>query len=184
MNITDTSSRYGAVSRINHWLGGAVVVALLGVGLYFHEMPRGDERLYWMQLHIGAGMVTFAFVAFRVLWRLLARTPDPYPQSPALQRLTRAVHGLMLAAIAVLIVTGPLIVWSAGRAIPVFGWFEVASPLDEMKTLHEALEGVHALVSRVLLVAVALHVVATLKHAVVDRGGMLSRMLGGERAEA
>jgi cytochrome b561 len=184
MKLTDTSSRYGFVSRINHWLGGAVVVALLGVGLYFHEMPRGDERLYWMQWHIGVGMVTIAFVAFRVLWRLLARVPDPYPQTPALQRLTRIVHGVLLAGIAALVVTGPLIVWSAGRAISVFGWFELASPLGETKALHEALEGAHALVSRVLLVAIVLHVVATLKHTFVDRGGMLSRMLGGLRAGA
>jgi cytochrome b561 len=182
MHLKDTPASYGAVSRINHWLGAAVVLALLAVGLYFEDMPRGDEKLYWVRLHISVGMVAFVFIAFRVLWRVAVRSPDPLPQAPALQNLTRAVHWVLLLAMVVLFVTGPIMVWSGGRAISVFNWFDLASPLGKMEALHEGLEGVHAVAGKVLLVVVALHVAAVLKHTLIDRGGSLARMLGGARA--
>ena len=45
MNLQDTPARYGAVSVFNHWLGAALIVALLAIGLHFEDMPRGDEKL-------------------------------------------------------------------------------------------------------------------------------------------
>ena len=51
MNLQDTPARYGAVSVFNHWLGAAMIVALLAIGLYFEDMPRGDEKLYCCLLY-------------------------------------------------------------------------------------------------------------------------------------
>lgn len=177
MALRDTQDTYGTISRINHWLGAAVIVGLLGLGLYFHEMPAGDERLYWLRLHVALAALGFLFLAFRVAWRFAARSPNPIPQPRTLMRLTRSMHGLLLLSIVLLLVTGPLIVWTAGRPIAVFDWFAIASPLAELPALHEALEGVHAVVSRVLLVLIVLHVLAALKHMLIDRRGA-GRMLG------
>ncbi len=55
MSLRDTPTAYGTVSRLNHWIGAALVILMLGIGLYFHEMPRGDELRYWMGLHISIG---------------------------------------------------------------------------------------------------------------------------------
>jgi cytochrome b561 len=42
MSLYDSyKESYGAISRFNHWLGAAAILVLLGIGLYFHEMPRG-----------------------------------------------------------------------------------------------------------------------------------------------
>ena len=68
--------------------------------------------------------------------------------------------------------------WSGGRAINVFGWFAIPSPLGEMPALHKGLEIVHALGAKVLLFALAVHILAALKHALLDRDGTLWRMLG------
>lgn len=178
MTLYDSPQAYGKVSRLNHWLGALLVIGLLGVGLYFHEMPRGEERLYWLKLHVAVGALVLPLLAFRLGWRWTVRSPEPLAQPPLLQRATRGMHGLLLLAILVLIATGPLIVWSADRAIEVFSWFALPSPLGKLETLHEALEGVHKVTSRVLLVLIGLHILAALKHRVVDRDGSLRRMLG------
>lgn len=177
MSLSDSPAGYGAVSRINHWLGALLVIVLLGVGLYFHEMPRGDERMYWLHLHTAIGVLALLPLALRIGWRAVGPSPQPLLQAPVLQLATRAVHGLLLLALAVLLVTGPFIVWSAGAPIDVFGWFELPSLTGKMPALHEALEGVHAVVSRVLLVLIGVHVLATLKHAFIDRDATLQRML-------
>ncbi|MBL8502192.1 MAG: cytochrome b/b6 domain-containing protein [Rhodocyclaceae bacterium] len=178
MNLQDTPARYGAVSVFNHWLGAALIVALLALGLYFEDMPRGEEKLYWLRLHISLGALALLPLAFRVFWRARSASPAPLPQPPALEKLARALHIALLAAIAALLVSGPLAVWSGGRAINVFGWFAIPSPLGEMPALHKGLEIVHALGAKVLLFALAVHILAALKHALLDRDGTLWRMLG------
>ena len=70
MNLQDTPARYGAVSVFNHWLGAALIVALLAIGLYFEDMPRGDEKLY---LAAPAHFDRRAGAAAARLPRLLAR---------------------------------------------------------------------------------------------------------------
>jgi cytochrome b561 len=178
MNLQDTPARYGAVSVFNHWLGAVLIVALLAIGLYFEDMPRGDEELYWLRLHISIGAVALLPLAFRVFWRARSTSPAPLPQPPVQQKLARVLHIALLTAIAVLLVSGPLAVWSGGRAIDVFGWFAIASPLGEMPALHEALEKVHGLAAKVMLFSLAAHVLAALKHAAVNRDGTLWRIFG------
>ena len=68
--------------------------------------------------------------------------------------------------------------WSGDRAIGVFGWFAIPSPLSEMPALHKGLEIVHALAAKVLLFTLAVHILAALKHVLLDRDGTLWRMLG------
>jgi cytochrome b561 len=178
MNLQDTPARYGAFSVFNHWLGAVLVVALLAIGLIFEDMPRGDEKRYWMSLHIALGTLALLPLAFRVLWRVRSVSPDPLPQPPALQKASRVLHIALLTAIVVLLVSGPLAVWSGGRAINVFGWISLPSPLGEMPALHKALEVAHGLAAKVLIFSLAAHVLAALKHALFDRDGTLWRIFG------
>jgi cytochrome b561 len=103
---------------------------------------RGEEKLYWLRLHIALGTLA------------------------------------LLTAIAVLLVSGPLAVWSGGRAINVFDWFAIPSPMGEMPALHKALEVAHGLAAKVMLFSLAAHVLAALKHALFDRDGTLWRIFG------
>lgn len=183
MALYDTRDSYGTISRINHWLGAAFIIGLLWLGLYFHEMPTGDERLYWLRLHVALAALSFLLLAFRVVWRFAVRSPDAVSQPRVTTRVTRATHGLLLFSIVFLLVTGPLMVWTLGRPIAVFDWFAIPSPLGKLPVLHEALEGVHAVVSRVLLVLIVLHVLGALKHMLVDRNGA-GRMIGSRATAA
>ena len=178
MNLQDTPARYGAVSVFNHWLGAGLIVALLAIGLYFEDMPRGEEKLYWLRLHISIGALALLPLAFRVFWRARSVSPAPLPQPPALQKASRVLHIALLAAIAALLFSGPLAVWSGGRAIDVFGWFALPSPMGEMPALHKALETAHGIAVKVMLFSLAVHVLAVLKHALFDRDSTLWRIFG------
>ena len=59
-------------------------------------------------------------------------------------------------------------------------------PAAAKKEYHEALEGAHELLANGLLIVVAAHVAAALRHAIVLKDGVLSRMLPrlGRDAEA
>lgn len=171
----DDTSTFGLVSRLNHSLVGVGVVALLAIGLYFHEMPRGDEKTFWKGLHISLGGLFALPILWRVGWRLFEGRPTDLPQDARMQRLAKIVHGVLLLAMVILAVSGPLIPWTVERPIDVFG-VAIASPLPKMRELHEALEEVHAVTSRVLLVALLLHVAGIVRYALHSASALIERM--------
>ena len=178
MNVSDRTTYFGLISRINHWLGALLVIILLGIGLYFHEMPKGDERSYWLGIHIGIGAVSFLLLAFRIIWRGINRHTQAAEQAALAQKLSHITHALLLLAILIMIITGPLIIWTAARPINVFDLFSIPSPLPKMMELHEILETIHKVTSRVLLVLIGVHVLAAIKHALITPQVLAGRRWG------
>lgn len=64
-----------------------------------------------------------------------------------------------------------------GRSVDVFGLVSIASPMPEMRGLHEVLEEVHEFASHALVPLLALHVLGALKHLFIDRDGVFQRIL-------
>lgn len=83
----------------------------------------------------------------------------------------------LLAIIATLIVTGPIMQWSTGQPIDVFGAVSIPSPLPEMRGLGEALEEIHEIASQAIVPLLALHVLGALKHLIFNRDGVFQRIL-------
>jgi cytochrome b561 len=163
---------------LNHWLGALLVLSLLGIGLYFGELPRGDERKFWRGLHFAIGAVAALFLLFRVIWRARSASPLALPQKPALQLFSKIVHTLLLAGIAVLAITGPLTIWSTGHAIPIMDLASIPSPFPAFKSLHRPLEEIHSFTANAMLYLIGLHLLGVIKHQFIDRDGILKRMLG------
>jgi cytochrome b561 len=178
MPTKDSTNSYGSVSRFNHWLGALLVLALLAIGLYFDDLPRGDARKFWRGLHIAIGTFAALFFLWRVFWRIRSGSPRALAQVPALQLFSKVVHVLLLTGIAVLAISGPLSIWATGRAIPVLGWFSVPSPFPEFRSLHDPLEQVHGFVADAMLYLIGLHLLGVVKHQFVNRDNILRRMAG------
>jgi cytochrome b561 len=178
MTTRDTPAAYGAVSRINHWIGALLVILLLGIGLYFSDMPRGLEKTFWRSLHIAFGTVAIPLLLFRVFWRARSTSPLAAPQAPALQRLSHIVHVLLLAAIVTMVVTGPLIQWLGGRPFGIFEVVQFASPLAKSQLWHDRVEELHGWVAWAIIWLLGLHLLGVAKHQFIDRDNLLARMTG------
>ena len=178
MTTRDTPAGYGAVSRLNHWIGALFVILLLGIGLYFSDMPRGAEKTFWRALHIAFGTVAIPFLLFRVFWRVRSTSPLPVAQAPALQRLSHFVHVLLLAGIVIMVVTGPLIQWFAGRPFGIFDVVSFASPLPKSQLWHARMEDIHGWVAWAIIWLLGLHLLGVIKHQFIDRDNLLARMTG------
>jgi cytochrome b561 len=181
MSIHDSATDYGMVSRLNHWIGALFVLLLLGIGLYFGDMPRGAEKRFWQTLHIAVGTVAIVFLLFRVFWRLRSTSPLALPQRPALQLFANIVHALLLIGIVIMVVTGPLSIWSVGRPFGIFDLVQIPSPFPLFKAWHEPLEQIHGWTSKVMLGLIGLHLLGVVKHQLIDRDNILARMTGRAR---
>jgi cytochrome b561 len=181
MSTRDTPTHYGSVSRINHWIGALLVLALLGIGLYFDDMPRGEVRNFWRSLHVAIGAFATLFLLWRVFWRMRSTSPLALPQKPALQLFSKVVHWLLLAGITILAVTGPLSIWATGRALPIFHLASIPSPFPAFRALHEPLEEIHGFTADAMIWLIGLHLLGVVKHQFIDRDSILARMTGRAR---
>jgi len=174
--LRDTAARYGIGSVSLHWIVAALALALLATGYLVLGLPRGPEKSFYIQLHLGIGWVAIALIALRLVWRLANPLPTLTPAPRWENVLARATQWSLLGLLAALAVTGYLIAATTTRLSSVFGWFSV--PLINDRALHRAMEGWHGWASHLLLALVALHVAGALKRALINRDGTLRRMLG------
>jgi len=91
------------------------------------------------------------------------------------RRLAHINHWLLYAALFVMPVAGYLGSVFSGYPVKYFGMTLPAWGIKD-ESLKSLCSGVHLVTSYVLFFAVVLHVAAALKHALIDRDGLLSRM--------
>lgn len=175
------AARYSLVARLLHALLGVALVAMFGMGLYMADLPFSPDRLKLYNWHKWAGVVIFALSFVRLMWRLTHR-PPALPSAiqkamPAWQHaISEATHwGLYLLFFAL-----PLSGWAyssaAGFPIVPFGLFQLPDFVPVSEGLADVLKLVHKLSAFGLAALVILHVAGALKHQLIDRDGLLSRM--------
>lgn len=181
MQWTNTKNGYGWLSIGLHWLAAIAVVVMLVTG--FQADFAGDAgdratRSALMGLHISFGASVALILLARVFASYAQPRPTPPEQAPALKFLSSATHQVLLLAILIQVISGPLAVWSGGRPINVFDVLSLPSPFAERNQgVHELAELLHAIGRWTLVGAISLHVLGALKHAIIDRDGVLKRML-------
>ena len=171
------SDRYTRTAIALHWLIAFAAIAQFAFGWWMQDIskqppgPRADA----FNLHKSVGLTLLALMTLRLVWRW-RNPPPPLPAMPAWQaRLAHLNHVLLYAALFAMPLAGYLgSVFSGypvkyfGMTLPAWGWKDAA--------LKDLCSAIHLVTSWVLASAVALHMAAALKHAFVDRDGLLARM--------
>jgi len=181
----DTRSGYGWVSIALHWVAAALVLTMWTLGTMSQTNVEADAAWY-AHLHMSIGVSAYALLWARIMWRFTVGHPEPHPgQSALLFPLAKYFHYLFLIAIGVMLVSGPLMVWSGGDAVEVFA-LSIPSPFAAWRELHDLLRRVHGVTATVIILGVILHILAALKHIVINRDGTFDKIMiadGAERAD-
>ncbi len=169
--------RYSPIAIALHWVLALLIVGTFCLGVYMHELPLTPTRLKLYNWHKWAGVTILALSALRLLWRLTHRPPADLPM-PAWQRnAAHVVHGALYA----LFFAVPLVGWAyssaAGFPIVAFGVIPLPDFVSPDRALAEAIKPWHGALAWALAAAVLLHIAAALKHQLVDRDGLLLRMM-------
>lgn len=175
----NTESGYGIVSIVLHWLVAAAVVGLFVLGLWMVELGYYDP---WYrrgpELHKSIGVLLFAVVVLRLLWRWFNPRPRPMPgHAPWERRLAGLAHVLLYLLLFAVMIAGYLISTADGRPVEVFGWFSVPATLQGLEGQEDLAGDVHLALAVGLIVLAGLHAAAALKHHFIDRDQTLRRML-------
>jgi cytochrome b561 len=174
--VKDSQHAYSATSILLHWVAAIIVIFLFVIGQMAEDAPKA-ERQELLGLHISVAVSFYLILIWRIIRRVTNIRPNPPLQAKPLMFLARWVPVMLLIGVSLMMITGPLMVWSKGYPIGVFGVFSLPSPLGEMETLHEAMEVLHKLGAKILFVGFVLHIAGVLKHVIIDRDNSLKKML-------
>jgi cytochrome b561 len=184
VRFTDTKSGYGWISIAFHWLAAAIVIAMWTIGSLTQGDAQGEGQegsqvggFDFLHLHTTVGITAYILLWARIIWRFKIGHPGPrVGQSATLYSLAKAVHYLVLLALGVALVSGPLTVWLAGDAIEVFS-LALPSPFGKLSAAQAIARNVHGVTTMVVFGAIALHVLAVIKHAVFNRDGTFDKIM-------
>ena len=180
MNLKNSHSEWGGVSIALHWVVAVAVLGLFGLGLYMVELDYYDSMYKTAPfIHKSVGVLLFSAMIFRAIWRLVTSVPTPLPTHQAWEkRLAHWVHIALYGLLFVLMLSGYLISTADGRAISVFGWFDVPSVISGIDNQEDIAGDIHEILAYVLMFMVTVHGVGALKHHFIDKDRTLLRMLG------
>lgn len=191
MQLTNTQSGYGWIAILFHWSMAGLMLFMMGLGLYMtRESLTLIEKYPLYQLHKSYGFVVLAIVMLRLIWRLSNKVPALPPATKAWEKLAaHAVHILLFFLMFALPLTGWLMVSSSPLNIPTMLFDTINIPHLPMKNLlgsaaetEQAMRFIHWALAMALLVALALHVGAALKHHFILKDTTLKRMLNAHYA--
>ncbi len=180
MQFRNSSDRYGLVAIIIHWLVAVAVIGLFALGFWMVDLSYYDD---WYRrgpdIHRSVGLLLFAVMVLRLLWRLVNPAPSPLSNHQRIEVVAaHAAHGLLYLLLFVAMVSGYLISTADGSSISVFGWFEVPSVTGQIKGMEDTAGTIHYWSTWAIVALAGVHGLAALKHHFVDRDRTLLRMLG------
>ena len=180
-------STYSSGAIALHWLIAALMLTNIAVAWYFNSL-KYPANVPPIQLHKSIGITVLLLTLVRIGWRLVNH-PPPLPDHMARWErwAARATHYLFYLLMLAMPLSGWAMVSSSPllRAHPtvLFGvvpWPTIPFGQIDSDTLHGLSKLFQATHDRLALVAyatIALHVAAALKHHLIDRDDVLTRML-------
>ncbi|HYA07323.1 MAG TPA: cytochrome b/b6 domain-containing protein [Xanthobacteraceae bacterium] len=165
--------------RLVHWASAALVIAMLGLGLYMVQIVHNPAvRFDLTQLHKSIGVAVLALTMARLCLRALATAPKPEPSAPSILLAAKTAHISLYALLLAMPLSGWLMATTTPVRVPtvVFGLFALPYPLAPDLPTYRMAHAVHVAAAILLAALIVLHVAAALAHALIWRDRTLARM--------
>ncbi|CAG4897626.1 cytochrome b [Paraburkholderia saeva] len=169
--------RFAPSLIVLHWLIALIIIGMLGVGLYMVGLPKGlPFKATLINFHKSLGMTVFLLVLIRIVVRMAVGRPALPPMRAWQRAAARITQVLLYVGMIVMPLTGYLgssfnsygtRFW--GILLPKWGWDD--------KGLRSFFFGIHEVCAWIMIALIALHIAGALKHQLIDRDGLLARML-------
>lgn len=171
--------RYTRTAMLLHWLVALLLLGQFAFGWYLQEIPRGvPARGYFVNLHKSTGLLIGLLILVRLGWRL-THTPPPLPDAIPRwqQQAASASHYLLYVLMLVMPISGYVASNFSRFGVNFFNTFKLAPWGIDSKPVYAFFNQTHIVSSWLLLALVLVHVLAALKHGLIDRDSVFSRML-------
>lgn len=179
--------RYTLLQRLLHWSIAVMVLGSLSVGLIFwyYDGFTGTKNAFGGELtglfykyHKTLGVIILSAMILRILVKIVRGKPEyAQPLSKFEHAASNAVHGVLYLALLAMPVLGWIATGAGGFPVQFFEW-NLPGILNKADhgDLYETLMWLHGVVGWVIIVCVVAHIGGALKHWLVNRDGVMTRM--------
>lgn len=175
-DANNQSERYTRVAIWLHLLIGAAVIINIGLAMLTEDMSKATH-MEAMAVHKPLGIAILVLTLARIAWRLTHKPPPLPLATPDWQRpLSKLVHFIFYALLILLPLSGWIWMSAAKAPISFFGLFDLPLIAGPSKALAGTMHEGHEVMGIAMLVLVAIHFLAALKHQYIDRTRLIARM--------
>lgn len=170
--------RYSTTSIVLHWLIAILIIAAFAMGWYMSDLRISPTKLKLYSWHKWLGVSIFGLVALRLLIRLIKGAPD-YPDTMQTweKQMANAMHGSLYVLMITVPLSGYLYTYAAGFPVVYLGLLELPAIISPHPEWKDGLKELHELLTTGMVVLIGIHFAATLKHQLINKDGILQRML-------
>ncbi len=194
----NTTQKYSKAAIILHGLTGLLILIMFAIGWYMADLPKDlpktasldlfdlgvysmqfaeviTPRTFYFNLHKSIGITVLLLIFVRLYVRL-SNTPPAFPVSmkPWEVRVADLVHKGMYVVMVAMPLAGVIMAVNSKYGITWFG-LPLVGGLDN-KDMRETFKEVHEILGAVLITMIVVHIAAAIKHKVVDKDEVMSRM--------
>ena len=170
--------RYNSTAITLHWVAAALILGNVAFGLYMVDLQISPAKLRYYSWHKWVGVTVFLLSAARLLWRLSHPAPALPATVPAWQRqAANASHFLLYALFFAAPLSGWLFSSAAGFPTVYLGLVQLPDLVSKNRELADVLKVVHRAATWSLGGLAVIHAAAAIKHHLIDRDDVLTRML-------
>ncbi len=171
-----SGEQYSPPAKLLHWILAVLLIGMVGLGWYMMDIEDSPGSDWYFNLHKSIGLLVLGLVILRAAWRFTHR-PAPLPTTtPSWQIVASAISHW---ALYVLMFALPLI-GAIGAAFSKSGLIFFGSPLPRIVTpdhdIAELFFSMHSFMAWILVILVCVHVLAGLKHLLIDKDRVFQRM--------
>jgi len=187
MQLANSADRYGIIPQFLHWLTVILVAVAWALGMFDDAFPKGAAKAVALLVHVSAGLTILVVLFVRLVWRVA--DPPPAPESSEFGRwlgafadpAAKVAHYALYALLIVVPVTGIVLQFARGDALPILGIWEIASPWVRDRNFARDVKEVHEIAANFLVIVALLHAAAAVIHHLVFHDNTLVRMLPRRR---
>ena len=198
MALQNTATLYGSVTKSFHWLTALLIVTVIPLGIIANGIAYDindpaipttqedvDRAAFLFSLHKTIGLTIFFTALARILWAVSQPKPGLLNgDKPAESFLAGTVHWLLYGSLLLVPMTGWIHHAATEGFAPIWWPFGQNLPfVPKDPDVAHTFASLHIIFERVLVVALALHVIGALKHHFFDKDLTLRRMLPGRSPE-
>ena len=162
-----------------HWGIAFLLMAQFLIGLDMVDIPKGPDspRPFWFNTHKSIGIVLGCLILFRLYWRLRSGVPESPAGSASWERIAASLSHKLLYFCMVLMPVSGFVGSLFSKYDLVFLGIKVPKFFAHDPLIKEVTTNVHQWTAYFFLAIICIHILAAVKHLVIDCDGIFERMM-------
>lgn len=173
-------AEFTLIAKVLHWAVAGMIVLQFVLAKLAERAEESDSALRELALlanHKSVGITILALAIMRLIWRKKNAPPALPISVPSWQTTASQIsHWSLYVLIIALPITGWLMSSASAYSVSWFNLVQLPDFVPPNPELKETFEAIHETLAKILFMIASVHILAAIKHAVIDKDGVLRRI--------